>query len=124
MEEKRWRTEGRRNGEEKRDERGRKWYGLTGISNVISKHVEEFGQKIYWNKTTCLEKQKRFYRRNILENSHIKGNRNTCMNLNDGLVLRSQNGNRKEAQLNRGSQDSGETIASTRLQFHLKDVVV
>jgi hypothetical protein len=50
------------------------------------------------NKITCLEKGKRLYPRKSLESSHIKG-----MNLNDGLVLSSQYGKKKEVCLRKGT---------------------
>ena len=33
----------------------------------------------------CLEKEKRLFPRKILESAHIRGNKQRCMNLNEGI---------------------------------------
>ena len=52
----------------------------------------EQGHEIYWEKTMCLEKEKKTIPRNILEGCHIKANRKICKNLSDILTLCAQYG--------------------------------
>ena len=68
------------------------------------KHVEESGHQIDWDKTTCLEKEIRLYRRKILENIHIKENTRICINLNEGLEIKHAVRRGERTWLRRGNQ--------------------
>ena len=68
----------------------------------------ELGHQIDWETIECLEKEKRKIPRKILEGCHIKGNRDRCMNLNDGLNIRAQYGEGERAWVCRGRETKQE----------------
>jgi hypothetical protein len=56
-----------------------------------------------WEKTICIEMEKRMIPRKLLEGSYIKANRNVCMNSSDGFGTSAQYGEGKGAWIRRGS---------------------
>ena len=64
--------------------------------NSIARRVEAFNHEIDWEKTICLQKEKRLFRRNILESVYIKENKERCMNLNEGEGVNTIYGSEKD----------------------------
>ena len=64
----------------------------------------EQGHEIDWEKTTCLEKEKRTIPRTFLEGCHIKSNRKICVDLSDSVILSAQYGEGEEAWIWRGKE--------------------
>jgi hypothetical protein len=74
------------------------------VRKEVVKHVLELGHQIDWETIECLEKEKRKIPRKILEGCHIRGNRNRCINLNEGLNISAQYGEGERAWVRRGRE--------------------
>ena len=70
-------------------------------NSAIARHLEEFNHEIDWDKAKCLDKEKRLFPRKILESAQIRGNKQRCMNLNEGIGVSTVYGKGKRAWLRR-----------------------
>ena len=73
-------------------------------NNAIARHVGDFNHEIDWEKTICLEKEKRLFLRKILESVYIKENKERCMNLIEGIGVNKIYGRGRNVWIKRDKQ--------------------
>ena len=73
-------------------------------NNAIARHVGEFNHEIDWEKTICMEEEKRLFPRKILESVYIKENKERSMNLNEGIGVNAIYGRGKDVWIKREKQ--------------------
>ena len=77
-------------------------------NSVVVKHVMEKAHRMDWEGATCLEKEVRTIPRKIIEGCYIRGNKEKCINLNDGMSVSVQYKGKEGAWIWRGREERKE----------------
>ena len=101
----------------------KKYIQFSRENSAVVRHSLELGHQIDWEVITYLEKEKIKIPRKIIEGCHIRGNRNRCMNLNDGLNISAQYEEGEVAWVCRGRENKEKVtkLSKAESQYNLND---